>query len=53
MCWFYSVPNLLVIQHVETLYLDGNNVRVVCERVKKLMMCAFKGVLRLDLATGS
>ena len=32
-CWFYSVPNLLVIQHLETLYLDGNYVRVVCERV--------------------
>ena len=32
-CWFYSVPNLLVIQHLETLYLGGNHVRVVCERV--------------------
>ena len=30
---FYSVPNLLVIQHLETLYLGGNHVRVVCERV--------------------
>ena len=32
-CWLYSVPNLLVIQHVESLYLGENNVRVVCERV--------------------
>ena len=32
-CWFYSVPNLLVIQHLETLYLGGNHVRVVYERV--------------------
>ena len=32
-CWFYFMPNLLVIQHLETLYLGGNHVRVVCERV--------------------
>ena len=32
-CWLYSGPNLLVIQHLETLYLGGNHVRVVCERV--------------------
>ena len=32
-CWIYSVPNLLVIQHLETLYLGGNQVRVVCEKV--------------------
>ena len=32
-CWLYSVPILLVIQHLETLYLGGNHVRVVCERV--------------------
>ena len=32
-CWLYSVPNLLVIQLLETLYLGGNHVRVVCERV--------------------
>jgi len=31
--WLYSVTNLLVIQHLETLYLGGNHVRVVCERV--------------------
>ena len=32
-CWLYSVPNLLVIQHLETLYLGGIHVKVVCERV--------------------
>ena len=32
-CWFYSMPNLLVIQHLETLYLGGIHVRVVCVRV--------------------
>ena len=31
--WLYSVPNLLVIQHLETQYLGGNHVGVVCERV--------------------
>ena len=33
MCWLYSVTTLLVIQHLEILYLGGNHVRVVCERV--------------------
>ena len=32
-CWLYSVPNLLVIQKLVTLYLGRNHVRVVCERV--------------------
>ena len=32
-CWFYSVLNLLVIQHLEILYLGGNHVRLVYERV--------------------
>ena len=32
-CWFYSMPNLIVIQHLEILYLGGNHVRVVYERV--------------------
>ena len=32
-CWLYSVPNLLVIQYLETLYLGGNHVRIGCERV--------------------
>ena len=29
--WLYSVPNLLVFQHLETLYLGGFVVRVVSE----------------------
>ena len=32
-CWLYFMPNLLVIQHLETLYLGENHVRVVCGRV--------------------
>ena len=30
-CWFYSVPNFLVFQHLVTLYLGGIVVRVVSE----------------------
>ena len=30
--WLYSMPNLLVIQHLVTLYLGGFDVRVVSER---------------------
>ena len=29
--WLYSVPNLLVIQHLVTLYLGGFDVKVVSE----------------------
>ena len=29
--WLYSVPNLLVFQHLVTLYLGGFVVRVVSE----------------------
>ena len=32
-CWLYSVPNLLVIKQLVTLYLGGNQVSVVCKRV--------------------
>ena len=32
-CWLYFVLNFLVIQHLETLYLGGNHVRVACEKV--------------------
>ena len=32
-CWLYSVPNLLIFYQLVTLYLGGNHVRVVCERV--------------------
>ena len=49
-CWLYSVPNILVIQHLETLYLGGNHVRVVCKRVcRKAQECT----LKKSLATGS
>ena len=42
-CWPYFVPNLLVIQHLETLYLGGNHVRVVCESVwRKAQECPIK-----------
>ena len=30
-CWLYFVPNLLVFQHLVTLYLGGIFVRVVSE----------------------
>ena len=30
-CWLYSVSNLLVFQHLVTLYLGGFDVRVVSE----------------------
>ena len=44
------MPNFLVIQHLETLYLGGNHVRVVCERVwRKAQKCA----TQQGLATGS
>ena len=29
--WLYSVPNLLVFQHLVTLYLGGFDVKVVSE----------------------
>ena len=31
-CWLYSMPNLLVIYQLVTLYLGGNHVKVVCVR---------------------
>ena len=57
-CWLYSVTNLLVIQHLETLYLGGNHVRVVCERVwRTAQVCAKKQGLSVGsrgwLATAS
>ena len=30
-CWLYSMQNLLVIKHLENLYLGENHVRVVSE----------------------
>ena len=50
MCCLYSIPNLLVFQQSDTLYLGGNNVRVVCEKnVKNSSVWAFKRFL----ATGN
>ena len=52
--WFYFVPNLLVIQHLETLYLGGNHIRVVCERVwRKAQKCALKKSLMTSLRLAS
>ena len=46
----FILANLLVIQHLETLYLGGNHVRVVCKRVWRIAQdCA----LSKGLATGS
>ena len=46
--------NLLVIQHIETMYLGENHVRVVCERMwKKAQDCALSRNSRLNLAIGS
>ena len=48
--WLYSMPNLLVFQHLEILYLVENHVRVVCERMwRKAQDCA----LSKGLVTGS
>ena len=34
-CWLYSIPNFLVFQHLKTLYLGGNHVRVrVCTQAR-------------------
>ena len=44
------MSNLLVIQHLKTLYLGGNHVRVVYE--EKLKSLQLRRVLQLDLATG-
>ena len=54
MCWLYSVPNLLVFEHLDTLYLGGNYVKVVCEKsMKNSSVWAFRGFSRLDLASDS
>ena len=45
--------NLLVIQYLETLYLGGIHIRVVCERVwRKAQKCALSRASWLDLAVG-
>ena len=50
-CWLSSMRNLLVIQYLENLYLDGNHVRVVCE--EKLKSVYLRRASQLDLATSS
>ena len=54
-CWLYSVPNLLVFQQLETLYLGGNHIKVVCMReCKELLKCVQRSRdLRLDFAGDS
>ena len=49
------MPNLLVIQHLETLYLGGNHVRVVCVReCEELLKCVQRSRdSRLDFTGGS
>ena len=48
MYWLYSMPNLLTFQQLDTLYLGGNHVRVVCERVWRIQVCEHsKRFLRL------
>ena len=50
-CWLYSVPNLLVFQQLDTLYLGGFVVRVVSEiECWMLKSVQENRVLRLDLA---
>ena len=51
-CWLYSVPNLFIFQQLETLYLGGNHVRVVCVRVcEELLKCVQRSRdSQLDLA---
>jgi len=52
MCWLYFVPNLLVIQQLDTLYLGGGHVRVVCEKMWRIQVCVqSKAFLRLELAS--
>ena len=53
-CWLYSMPNLLVFQQLETLYLGGNHVKVVCVReCEELLKCVQRSRdSRLDLAGG-
>ena len=54
-CWLYSMPNLLVFQQLETLYLGGNYVRVVCVReCQELLKCVQRSRdLWLDFAGDS
>ena len=51
MCWLYSMPNLLVFQQLDTLYIGGNHVKV-CERVWRIQVCVHsRGFSWLDLVS--
>ena len=54
-CWLYFVPNFFVFLQLETLYLGGNHVRVVCVReCEELLKCVQRSTdSRLDFAGGS
>ena len=54
-CWLYSMPNLLVFQQLETLYLGGNHVKVVCVReCEELLKCVQRSRdSQLDFMGGS
>ena len=53
--WLYFVPNLLVFQQLEALYLGGNHVRVVCVReCEELLKCVQRSRdSQLDFTDGS
>ena len=55
MCWLYSVPNLLIIQQLKTLYLGENYIKVVCVcECEDLIKCVqSKSISQLELATDS
>ena len=46
MCWFYFMPNLLVIQHLETLYLGRNNIRLCVRKCEELIKCVHEKASR-------
>ena len=50
---FISCQIFFIIQQLDTLYLGVNNVRVVCESMKKFKCVCIGGFSRLDLASDS
>ena len=46
MFWLYFVPNLLVFHQLDTLYLGGNNVRVMCEKSEEFNCVSIQEVSR-------
>ena len=53
-CWLYSVSNLLVFYHLETLYLCGNHIREMCVReCEEVLKCVQRTKdSRLDFVGG-